>query len=105
MMLFFAASLEVLGDALIRSALHASAVRRIMLFAIGAVVLFAYGCAVNAPKWEFGRLLGAYVVFFFVVAQVISYVTFGHKPDLSILLGGGLIVVGGVVLALGSPSH
>ena len=30
------------------------------------------GYVVNAPSWEFGRVHGVYVVFFFVVAQIIS---------------------------------
>jgi len=35
------------------------------LFAIAAVVLFGYGWTVNAPPWDFGQLLGLYVVFSF----------------------------------------
>ena len=33
-----------------------------------AVVLFTYGLTVNAPPWNFGKLLGLYVVFFFIIA-------------------------------------
>ena len=43
---------------------------RALFWAAGALVLFTYGYVVNAPPWDFGRLLGIYVVFFFVVAQV-----------------------------------
>ena len=99
--LFLAAGLEAGGDALVRTGLEAgSAGRRIALFAAGAVVLFAYGYAVNAPRWDFGKLLGIYVVFFFVVAQAISWAVFGQKPTLPILVGGAFIIVGGLVISL-----
>ena len=55
-----------------------------------------YGYVVNAPSWDFGRLLGVYVVFFFLVAQALSWAVFGQRPDASVLAGGGFIVVGGV---------
>jgi len=68
------------------------------MFVIGAVVLFAYGVAVNAPPWDFGRLLGVYVTLFFLVAQVINLVVFGVRPDLPVLVGGALIVAGGLTI-------
>ncbi|MGI4788144.1 MAG: hypothetical protein ACRYFS_04770 [Janthinobacterium lividum] len=102
--LFLAAILEAGGDALVRSGLDAStALRRAALFAAGGVVLFAYGYAVNAPRWDFGKLLGIYVVFFFVVAQAISWAAFGQKPSLPILVGGAFIVTGGLVISLWHP--
>ena len=69
-------------------------------FLLGGLVLAFYGYTVNAPPWDFGRLLGVYVAFFFVVAQLISWLGFGHKPTPMILLGGALIVVGGCVVSL-----
>lgn len=102
--LFAAAVLEAAGDALVRSGLEAASLgRRLALFAAGAVALFAYGYAVNAPRWDFGRLLGIYVVFFFVVAQAISWLGFGQKPSLPILVGGAFIVAGGLILSLWHP--
>jgi small multidrug resistance family-3 protein len=99
--LFLAAVLEAGGDALVRSALHAStAITRIALFALGGIVLFSYGYVVNKPGWDFGRLLGIYVVFFFLVAQAISWLVFNQRPTGSILLGGALIVAGGVIMAV-----
>ena len=69
--LFLAAVLEAGGDALVRHALNTSAASsRLMFFALGAAVLFSYGYVVNKPAWDFGKLLGIYVVFFFVVAQI-----------------------------------
>ena len=101
LILFFAAVLEASGDALVRSGLHAStSTLRALFFLVGAVVLFAYGWLVNAPPWDFGRLLGVYVVFFFVVAQLISYLVFGQKPAPAVLLGGLFIVVGGLIMSL-----
>jgi len=55
---------------------------------------------VNAPSWDFGRLLGLYVVFFFVTAQVIAWLAFGELPSRSLFVGGILIVSGGLVIAL-----
>jgi small multidrug resistance family-3 protein len=63
--------------------------------------LTAYGYVVNAPPWDFGRLLGVYVVFFFVVAQLIAWLAFAQKPSTSVLLGGPLIIAGGLVVSLG----
>jgi len=98
--LLVAAILEAGGDAIIRSGIHnANSVKRLLLFILGGCVLFAYGCVVNAPPWDFGKLLGIYVVLFFVVAQAIAYFAFGQRPSTTILLGGTLIVAGGLVIA------
>ena len=101
LVLFTAAVLEAGGDAVIRSGLHTSTpLLRGLLFFAGAVVLFSYGWVVNAPPWDFGRLLGVYVVFFFVVAQLISWLFFGQKPSPAVLLGGLFIIVGGVIMSI-----
>lgn len=98
-LLLLAALLEVAGDALIRIALRENTwLGRGLLFLCGTVVLLAYGVTVNAPAWDFGRLLGIYVVFFFVVSQVISTVVFHQPPGRTGLLGGAFIVVGGLIL-------
>ena len=104
MILFLAALLEAGGDALVRTGLEAAAApRRVVLFAAGAAVLLAYGYAVNAPRWDFGKLLGIYVVFFFVVAQAISWLAFAQKPSLPIFVGGAFIVTGGLIISLWHP--
>jgi small multidrug resistance family-3 protein len=54
---------------------------------------------VNKPDWDFGRLLGIYVVFFFVVAQIISWLAFNQPPSRAVLLGGAFIVIGGVIMS------
>jgi small multidrug resistance family-3 protein len=99
--LLLAAILEAGGDALVRLGLHNTAPSgRTGFFAGGAVVLFLYGLTVNAPSWDFGRLLGVYVTLFFVTAQVINFVVFHVKPGAPILVGGALIVAGGAVVTL-----
>jgi drug/metabolite transporter superfamily protein YnfA len=101
--LFVAALLEAGGDALVRFGLRSAIFwQRVLLFAVAALILFAYGWTVNRPPWDFGKLLGLYVVFFFVIAQVISWVAFKQTPSLHVFIGGALIIAGGAVIALGS---
>jgi small multidrug resistance family-3 protein len=54
---------------------------------------------VNLPRWDFGRLIGVYILFFFVLAQVLNKVRFGQSPTPPIWVGGTLIVAGGLVMA------
>ena len=101
LVLFTAAVLEAGRDALIRSGLHAStAAIKSLLFLAGGLVLFSYGWVVNSPPWDFGRLLGIYVVFFFVVAQLISWVVFHQRPAPAVLIGGAFVVTGGIIMSL-----
>ena len=103
LILLAAALLEAGGDALVRLGLHASASSaRVLFWVIGAAVLFSYGYVVNAPPWDFGRLLGIYVVFFFVVAQIISWAAFHQRPDRWVMIGGCFVVLGGLVMSIGS---
>jgi drug/metabolite transporter superfamily protein YnfA len=99
LILLLAAVLEAGGDALVRTGLHASGTARTVLFLAGAVVLFAYGWVVNSPPWDFGKLLGIYVVFFFMVAQLLSWIFFKQQPSVAVMFGGLLIVSGGAVIA------
>src|SRR5216683_3131614 len=89
--LLIAAALEVCGDALVRMALRQnSGLSRGLLLLGGAAVLLCYGVTVNAPNWDFGKLLGLYVVFFFLIAQFISWAFFNQPPSISALVGGAL---------------
>jgi hypothetical protein len=54
---------------------------------------------VNVPRWEFGKLLGVYVVLFFLLAQIVARLKFGQAPTIPILIGGALIVAGGVIIS------
>ena len=94
--LILAAALEVGGDALIRIGLRGPA----YLMAGGGLALFAYGVLVNQGGVDFNRLMGIYIVIFFVVSQVISLILFKQVPDDRILLGGGFIVTGGLLILL-----
>ena len=99
-LLTVAAFLEAFGDSLFQSGLYRStgAARGISL-AFGAVVLALYGLTVNIPHWDFGKLLGVYVVLFFLVAQLLAKVRFNQPPTLPIYVGGSLITTGGIIIA------
>jgi hypothetical protein len=98
LVLFAAALLEAGGDALVRKGLHGPPIARIGFLLAGALLLFAYGYTVNAPKWDFGQLLGLYMVFFFVVAQLVNWLVFGHTPGTGVMAGGACIVAGGLII-------
>ena len=103
LILFIAALLEAGGDAIIRNGLKApTSLSRLALFLTGAAVLFLYGYVVNTPPWDFGRLLGVYVVFFFIAAQLISFFFFHTRPTPSTIIGGAFIVIGGMIISIGS---
>ncbi len=99
--LTLAAFLEVSGDSFFQSGFYrSSGFGRIAAFVSGVVVLAAYGSVVNVPRWDFGKLLGIYVVLFFLMAQLLAKVRFGQSPTPPIYAGGALIVAGGLVIAL-----
>jgi drug/metabolite transporter superfamily protein YnfA len=101
LLLAVAAFLEAYGDSCFQSALYrASGMSRALAFVGGAISLAAYGFVVNAPRWEFGKLLGVYVVLFFLLAQVVARVKFGQSPTPPILIGGALICAGGLVISI-----
>ena len=97
--LVIAAILESFGDSCFQAALyHSTGMSSAAAAVSGAVVLIGYGLMVNLPQWDFGRLIGVYVAIFFVSAQVINRVRFGHAPTLPIYAGGTLIVAGGLLM-------
>jgi len=97
--LSLAALLEVSGDACFQSGLYqATGAMRGVWFLVGAAVLASYGFFVNLPQWDFGKLLGVYVVLFFVIAQIVAKLRFHQSPGLPIYVGGVLIVAGGAVI-------
>jgi hypothetical protein len=99
-LLTVAAFLEAFGDSLFQSGIYRSAgATRGVFFISGAIVLALYGFTVNIPHWDFGRLLGAYVVLFFLVAQILAKVRFHQSPTMPIYLGGSLITTGGIIIA------
>lgn len=99
--LSLAAFLEVYGDSFFQVGLYrAAGISRYLAFAAGALMLALYGLMVNTPPWEFGKLLGVYVVLIFVVAQIVAYARFQQLPTPPILVGGSLILAGGAVMTL-----
>jgi len=98
--LALAAYLEAHGDSFFQVGFYrSSGWGRVLWLLAGTVVLALYGSVVNAPRWEFGKLLGVYVVLFFLMAQLQAKVRFGQSPTLPIYAGGALIVAGGLVIA------
>lgn len=100
LLLLAAAVLEAGGDWLIRKGIHTPSWQRVGWFAIGAMALFVYGWTVNRPPWNFGELLGLYMVFFFLAAQVISYFLLKEPLRGPVVAGGLLIMSGGLVIFL-----
>ena len=99
-LLTLAAFLEAFGDSLFQSGLYRSTgAASGVFFLSGAIVLALYGFTVNIPQWDFGKLLGVYVVLFFLVAQVLAKVRFHQSPTKPIYLGGALITAGGFIIA------
>jgi hypothetical protein len=89
--LAIAAFLEVQGDACFQSGLyHASGSKRIGWFFAGALVLVCYSLFLNSSKIDFGKLLGIYVVLFFLIAQVVAKLQFHQSPSKPVYLGGAL---------------
>jgi drug/metabolite transporter superfamily protein YnfA len=70
------------------------------LMLIGAAILFCYGLILNIAPLDFGRLIGAYVATFFVVAQIINLLVFRMPPSLPIIVGGLFILTGGAIITL-----
>lgn len=99
LILALAAFLEATGDSYFQSGLYrTSGTVRVLSFVGGAAMLVLYGLMVNLPRWDFGRLLGIYVVLVFLMAQLLAKVRFGQSPTPPILVGGSLVVVGGLVI-------
>ena len=95
-----AALLEAGGDWMVRRGIHAPSWQRVTWFAAGGALLFVYGWTVNRPPWDFGELLGLYLVFFFLAAQAISYFLLREPLRGPVVAGGLLIMSGGLVIFL-----
>ena len=94
--LALAALLEVAGDYLIRIGLSP---RRLPTILGGSALLALYGVAVNVHwRGEFGKLLGLYVVVFFLASQAWGVAIDGERIDAARVVGGTLIVTGGLVI-------
>ncbi len=94
-----AAYLEVQGDACFQSGLyHSSGTKQVGWFAAGSLVLVCYSLFLNSSKIDFGKLLGIYVVLFFLIAQFVAKIQFHQSPSKPICVGGAFVVAGGVIM-------
>jgi hypothetical protein len=99
--LALAAYLEVQGDACFQSGLyHSSGVKQIGWFVAGTLVLVCYSLFLNSSKIDFGKLLGIYVVLFFLVAQIVAKLQFHQSPSKPVYVGGAFVVIGGLIMTL-----
>ena len=104
--LLVATTLEVSGDAVVRIAIYDHVgITRLPLMLAGATLLLGYGTSLNLAPVEFRHVVGLYIAFLFVVWQLINFAVFRTTPNLPILLGGTLIVVGGFVVTFWKPSY
>ena len=105
-LLIVATTLETTGDALVRIGIYDRVgFNRLMPMILGAILLFGYGFILNLAPLPFERVVGLYIATLFVVWQIVSYITFKSIPNLTILCGGGLIIIGGLVVSLGNFSE
>ena len=87
LVLALAAYLEVQGDACFQTGLyHSSGAKQIGWLVSGAIVLVCYSLFLNSSKIDSGKLLGIYVVLFFLVAQMVAKLPFSsiaQQTDIS----------------------
>jgi small multidrug resistance family-3 protein len=99
--LIMATALEAMGDALVRLGINQDQWgARSLLFVAGAILLFGYGISVNLAPVDFGRVVGLYIAFLFVMWQIANFIVFRVTPVTPVIVGGALIVVGGAVVTL-----
>jgi hypothetical protein len=104
-LLLIATTLEVSGDAVVRTAIYNHAgLARAGLFVVGAALLFGYGSFLNLTPLEFGQVVGLYIATLLVVWQVINFVAFRTLPTLPIMVGGALIIGGGMIITYWKPA-
>ena len=94
-----AALLEVGGDAVIRQGLRGRGWPSVLA---GCLMLAIYGLVVNLVKWDFSRLLGAYVAVFALASVLAGWFWFGEAIPSTTWIGLGLIVLGGLVIQVGA---
>lgn len=92
------------GDACFQSGLyHSSGTKKFGWLLAGTLVLICYSLFLNSSKIDFGKLLGIYVVLFFIIAQVIARLQFHQSPGKPIYVGGAFIVLGGLIMTIWKP--
>jgi drug/metabolite transporter superfamily protein YnfA len=97
--LFAAALLEAGGNALLRQGLLRA---WWPLLLAGIITLGLYGLLINQSgiNFDFGRLMGCYIVAFFLISQILAALIFRDLPSSRTLIGGTLIVLGGLTILI-----
>jgi hypothetical protein len=97
--LIAAATLEAGGNALLRQGLLRA---WWPLLVAGLAALGLYGLLVNESglQFGFGRLMGCYIVTFFLVSQILAAFVFHDLPSARTLLGGTFILLGGLTILI-----
>lgn len=104
--LIVATTLEVSGDAIIRLGIYNHAgILRAGLMLSGAILLFGYGSFLNLAPVEFHEVVGLYIATLFVIWQIVNFVFFRTLPNVPILVGGSLIVIGGLIVTFWNATH
>ena len=104
--LLIATTLEVSGDAVVRVAIYNHiGMTRVVFMVAGSVLLFGYGFSLNLAPVEFRHVVGLYIATLFVVWQVINFAVFRTSPNLPILVGGALIVLGGLIVTFWKTTY
>jgi len=94
-----AALLEVGGDDLIRKGLRGWGIG---VIAVGFIILGCYGLVVNMVKWDFSRLLGAYVACFALISVLFGQMVFKEAVSISTWSGLVIIIIGGLIIQFGT---
>jgi small multidrug resistance family-3 protein len=97
--LIIATTLEVSGDAIIRTCVYNhTGLARIGFGLLGTLLLLGYGICLNLAPVEFSQVVGLYIATLFVVWQIINYIAFRSVPTVPVIAGGSLIVLGGLIV-------
>jgi small multidrug resistance family-3 protein len=105
-LLVLATTMETAGDALVRMGLYDRVgLSRIPMLAVGAVLLFGYGLMLNLAPLPFERVVGLYIATLFIIWQVVSYISFRAVPNMTILICGAFIIVGGLIVSFGGAAE
>jgi len=94
-----AAILEVTGDAVVRKGLRGSSLLFVMT---GFAMLGCYGVIVNMVKWDFSRLLGAYVAVFACISVLFGRFAFREHVPMATWVGLIVIVSGAMIIQFGN---
>lgn len=104
--LLVATTLEVSGDAIVRLAIYDQSGRiRFTFILVAGILLLGYGTSLNLAPVEFRHVVGLYIATLFVVWQIINFIFFRTLPNLPIVVGGALIVVGGLLVTFWKPAY